>query len=114
MSGPTPIEVPAGLRGLAGHDPGTIDDLRTLRESLEARSSLDERTMELVRLAVMVAIRAPEGSIAAHVKRLARMGAPTEDVWSVLLAIAPLVGVPALIDAGPKFEAALEQAGGEQ
>lgn len=111
MSGPTPIDVPAGLRGLAGHDPGVIDDLRTMRESLEARASLDERTMELVRLGVMVAIRAPEGSIAAHVARLRRLGTPDEDVWSVLLAVAPLVGVPALIEAGPKVETALGQGG---
>lgn len=113
MTGPTPIDVPAGLRGLAGHDPGIIDDLRTMRESLEARASLDERTMELVRLGVMVAIRAPEGSVAAHVARLRRLETPDEDIWSVLIAVAPLVGVPALIEAGPKVEAALEQAGGE-
>lgn len=108
MSEPTPIDVPDGLRGLAGHDPGVIDDLRGMRESLEARSSLDERTTELVRLGALVALGAPEGSFTSHVRRLRRLGASDADVWSTLLAVAPMVGVPALIAAGPAVEAALE------
>ena len=110
MTEPTPIRVPPGLQALGEHDPGVIDDLRTMRESLEARSSLDERTTELVRLAALIALRAPADSFAAHVRRRRAGGAAAADVWGSVLAVAPLVGVPALIHATPLIAAALEEA----
>lgn len=107
---PTPIDVPAGLRGLASHDPGVIDALRDMRLDLERRSPLDERTTELVRLGALVAMRAPEGSFTAHVTRLRRLGVPPADIWGAVLSVAPMVGVPPLIHAGPFVEAALAAA----
>lgn len=109
MTEPTPIVVPAGLQGLIDHDPGIIEDLRTMRESLEARSSLDERTTELVRLGALVALGAPEQSFTAHVTRLRADGVPAADIWGSVLAVAPLVGVPRLIQATPHIAAALAE-----
>lgn len=109
MTEPTPIGVPPGLQGLRDHDPGIIDDLRTMRESLEARSSLDERTTELVRLGALVALGAPAESFTAHVTRLRASGTPPAEVWGALLAVAPLVGVPRLIQAAPAISAALDE-----
>lgn len=106
---PTPIDVPPGLRGLAGYDPSIIDILRGMREALEARSALDERTTELVRLGTLVGIGAPADAIAAHVRRLRAQGAGAAEVWSAVLAVAPLVGVPRLVAAGPAIESALTE-----
>lgn len=106
---PTPLDVPRGLRGLAGHDPAVLDILRGMREALEARSTLDERTTELIRLGTLVGIGAPPDAIGAHVRRLRAQGTSAADVWSAVLAVAPLVGVPRLVAAGPAIEAALAE-----
>lgn len=106
---PTPITVPGALAGLAAHDPGVIAALRGMREELEARSSLDERTIELVRIGAMVALGAPDESLATHVRRLRQAGADDADVWSALTAVAPLVGVPALVRAAPVVQAVLDE-----
>jgi alkylhydroperoxidase/carboxymuconolactone decarboxylase family protein YurZ len=102
---PTPIPVPDGLRGL---DPAAIAALRNVRLALEELSMLDERTIELARLAALIALGAPEESIVTHVTRAKGGGVSSEDVWGVVLAVAPLVGVPRLIGAIPAIRAALE------
>lgn len=110
MTTPTPIGVPSGLGGLAAHDPGAIDDLRTLRESLEARSPLDERTTELIRIGTLIAVGAPVESFTAHIDRLLGCGTDPAEVWGAVMAVAPLVGVPRLIAAIPAITAALDEA----
>lgn len=110
MTEPTPIAVPAGLQGLIDHDPEVVADLRRMRESLEARSSLDERTTELIRLGTLVAIGAPAESFTAHVTRLRAGGVPAADIWGSVMAVAPLVGVPRVIAATPWIAAALAAA----
>jgi alkylhydroperoxidase/carboxymuconolactone decarboxylase family protein YurZ len=110
MSEPTPIDVPPGLRGLAGFDAGVIDALRDMRLDLERRSVLDERTTELIRLGALVALQAPTESFTAHVVRLRRMGVPAEEIWSAVISVAPMTGVPPLINAGPAIEQAIQEA----
>jgi alkylhydroperoxidase/carboxymuconolactone decarboxylase family protein YurZ len=102
---PTPIPVPDGLRGL---DPAAIEALRTLRLELEQLSGLDERATELARLAALIALGAPEESIVTHVTRARSGGVSSHDAWGVVLAVAPLVGVPRLVGAIPAIRAALE------
>ncbi len=102
---PTPIPVPDGLRGL---EPAAIDALRDLRLTLEGLSVLDERSTELVRLGALVALGAPGESLRAHVGRARAGGVPAEEIWGVLLAVAPLVGVPRLVESVPAIRAALE------
>lgn len=111
VTGPTPIALPSALAGLAAHDPAAIVALRAMREDLEARSTLDERTIELVRIGALVALAAPDDALAAHVQRLQALGVPAADVWSALTAVAPLVGVPALVRATPVLTAVLDRSG---
>lgn len=106
---PTPIAVPNALAGLAAHDPDAIAALRTMREDLESRSSLDEATIELVRIGAMVALGAPDEALGAHVRRLRTIGVDPADVWSALTAVAPLVGVPALVRAAPVVQSVLDE-----
>lgn len=102
---PTPIPVPDGLRGL---EPAAIEALRDLRLTLERLSALDERSTELVRLGALVALGGPDESLRAHVSRARAGGVPADEIWGVVLAVAPLVGVPRLVGSIPAIRAALE------
>ena len=107
VSEPTPIAVPAELEGLADTIPGLIPALRDARVTGEAGSSLDEREIELVRIATLVALGAPAASFRAHVTRALSVGASVDEVWGSVAAIATLVGVPRLIASAPHIAAAL-------
>jgi alkylhydroperoxidase/carboxymuconolactone decarboxylase family protein YurZ len=107
MDQPTPIVAPSALQGLIDHDPGAVAALREMREELERRSGLDERTIELARLGVMVAIAAPDESVAAHVRRALEIGVTAAEIWGVVMAVAPLVGVPRIVATAPAITAAL-------
>jgi alkylhydroperoxidase/carboxymuconolactone decarboxylase family protein YurZ len=107
MDQPTPIVAPSALQGLIDHDPGAIEALRVMREELERRSGLDERTIELARLGVMVAIAAPDESVHAHVRRALAIGVSPAEIWGVVMAVAPLVGVPRIVATAPAITAAL-------
>ena len=103
-SASTPIPVPDGLRGL---DPAAIEALRDLRLDLERLSGLDERAIELARLGALIALGAPGESLTSHVTRARAAGVSAEEVWGVVLAVAPLVGVPRLVGSVPAIRAAL-------
>lgn len=107
MDEPTPIVAPPALQGLADHDAGAVAAMREMREELERRSGLDERTIELARLGVMVALAAPEESVAAHVRRARQIGVDAAEIWGVVMAVAPLVGVPRIVATAPAITAAL-------
>lgn len=104
---PTPIALPAELEGL-DTIPGLISALRDARVAGETSCSLDEREIELVRIATLVALGAPAASFRAHVTRALSAGASVGDVWGSVAAIATLVGVPRLIASVPHIAAALE------
>lgn len=107
MDQPTPIVAPSALQGLIDHDAAAVAALKNMREELERRSGLDERTIELIRLGVMVAIAAPDESVVAHVHRAREIGVSDDDIWGVVLAVAPLVGVPRIVATAPAITAAL-------
>lgn len=107
MDEPTPIRPPSALQGLIDHDAGAVAALKSMREELERRSGLDERTIELTRLGVMVALAAPEESVAAHVQRALAIGVTADEIWGVVMAVAPLVGVPRIVATAPAITAAL-------
>lgn len=107
MDQPTPIVAPPALQGLIDHDAGAVAALREMREELERRSGLDERTIELARLGVLVALAAPEESMAAHVRRALQAGVSPDEIWGVVMAVAPLVGVPRIVATAPAITAAL-------
>ena len=107
MSEPTPIAVPDELRSLEAAFPGIVAALRDARLAGETPSPLSEREVELIRLAVMIAIDAPQASFDAHVTKARAGGANAEDVMAVAAAIATIVGVPKLLATLPKIDSAL-------
>ena len=64
---------------------------RMTADSIEA-SSLDERTLMLVRIAALVAVDAPPASYLLNIGAASESGVDEEQVRGVLAAVAPVVG----------------------
>jgi alkylhydroperoxidase/carboxymuconolactone decarboxylase family protein YurZ len=108
MSDPTPIHVPEELRPLVDHRPEVLEILRSMRVDLERLSGLDEARIELIRLGTAIGLGAPAATYVSHVRRAVGVGVTVDDIWGAVLAVAPLVGVPRLLEAVPAIAAALE------
>jgi alkylhydroperoxidase/carboxymuconolactone decarboxylase family protein YurZ len=76
------------------------------RESMEA-STLDPRTMMLVRLAALVAVDGPPLSYEMNVESGADVGIDVDLLRAVLITIAPIVGAPRIVSAAGKIADAL-------
>jgi 4-carboxymuconolactone decarboxylase len=74
--------------------------------SLDA-TSLDERTLMLVRIAALVAVDAPPVSYAMNLEAAAEVGVDAEQVRGVLAAVAPIVGTPRVVSATSSIAGAL-------
>ena len=79
---------------------------RMTAESLEA-SSLDERTLMLVRIAALVAVDAPPASYLLNLEVAGKVGVDEEQVRGVVTAIAPIVGTARVASAASKMVRAL-------
>ena len=66
---------------------------RMTADSLQA-SSLDDRTLMLVRIAALVAVDAPPASYLLNLGAAGEVGVDEEQVRGVLAAVAPVVGTP--------------------
>jgi 4-carboxymuconolactone decarboxylase len=71
-------------------------------DSIEA-SSLDERSLMLVRIAALVAVDAPAVSYAMNLGVAGELGIEAEEVRGVLTAIAPIVGTARVASATGKI-----------
>lgn len=105
---PTPIPVPGALQPLIDHAPEVLEILRSQRIALERLSGLSERDIEMVRLGTAIGIGAPPETHRAHVKRALAVGIGESDIWGVVLAVAPLTGVPRLLEAIPAIAEGME------
>jgi 4-carboxymuconolactone decarboxylase len=80
--------------------------LNMTSDSLDA-SSLDERTLMLVRIAALAAVDAPPVSYAMNLEAGAEVGVDAEQVRGVLAAIAPIVGTARVASATASIAGAL-------
>ena len=95
---------------LAGISVGDADILETaigLRELNREGSGLDGRTFALVKIASLIALDAPPASYAWQIANALEDGVTPEDILGVLRAVAPQVGGPRVIAAGPEIMLAL-------
>ena len=95
---------------LAGISSGDLDVLETaigLRELNREGSGLDGRTFSLVKIATLIALDAPPASYAWQVANALEEGVTPEEILGVLRAVAPQVGGPRVIAAGPEIMLAL-------
>ena len=78
-----------------------------LQESQLAASGLDRKTIDLVKLATLIALDAPPAAYSWQVSNALAHGATPEDILDVLIAVAPQVGGPRVISAAPEILQAL-------
>jgi alkylhydroperoxidase/carboxymuconolactone decarboxylase family protein YurZ len=76
------------------------------RESMET-STLDPRTMLLVRLAALVAVDGPPLSYEMNIEAATDIGIDADLIRAALVAIAPIVGAPRIVSAAGKIADAL-------
>jgi alkylhydroperoxidase/carboxymuconolactone decarboxylase family protein YurZ len=103
------IERPAALLWLDECASGVGRVISGYLASLEALTTLSERDRELVRIAALVTMAAPEDSLIVHTQRALAGGATPDEIVGVLLSIVPMCGVPMLIAAIPAVRTALER-----
>jgi alkylhydroperoxidase/carboxymuconolactone decarboxylase family protein YurZ len=94
------------LRRLAINDAHLAEDLMG-SSGVEAGSTLDPKTLTLVRLAALVAIRGAQPSFGALTDGAVEAGATADEIVDVLAAVAAVVGLPCVVAAAPKVAIAL-------
>ncbi len=78
-------------------------------DSIEA-SSLDPKSLMLVRIAGLVAVDAPPASYLLNIGTAGETGVDAEQVQGVLVALAPIVGTARIASAATKLVRALDLA----
>jgi hypothetical protein len=84
-----------------------LDTLADMTAASVGRSSLDEKTLMLVRLAALASVDAPPVSYLTNLRVGAEMGVEASDVQQVLIGIAPVVGTARVASAAGKITRAL-------
>ena len=89
-------------------DESPVLDLLTkmTMDSIEA-SSLDPKTLMLVRIAGLVAVDAPPASYLLNIGTAGELGVDAEEVEGVLIGLAPIVGTARIVSAATKLTRAL-------
>lgn len=95
------------LSGISTGDTEVMETVMGLREFNLEGSGLDERTFALVKIAALIAMDAPPASYAWQVGNALDAGVTPEDILGVLRAVAPQVGGPRVVAAGPEIMLAL-------
>jgi alkylhydroperoxidase/carboxymuconolactone decarboxylase family protein YurZ len=106
------------IRGLAEeHDVGdhqmpeedtpVLDTLADMTAASLDRSTLEARDHVMARLAALVAVDAPAASYLLHIGAAEEVGITLEDVQGVLVAVAPIVGTPRIVNASTNIAKAL-------
>jgi alkylhydroperoxidase/carboxymuconolactone decarboxylase family protein YurZ len=84
-----------------------LDLLATMTAASIKASSLDERTLMLVRIAALVAVEAPPASYLMNLGAVGEAGLEAEDILGVLAAVAPIVGTARVVSAAGNIARAL-------
>ena len=71
-----------------------LDTILEMTAASVERAGLDDRELLMVRLAALTAVGAPVSSYVLSVAAATGTGLTLEDARSVLIAVAPIVGVP--------------------
>jgi alkylhydroperoxidase/carboxymuconolactone decarboxylase family protein YurZ len=89
----------------------TINDHHAAAKALsldpDESLTLDPKTVALVRLAAIVAVHGAVASLGAQADAALAAGASTSEIVDVLIAVAPVVGLPCAVAAAPRLALAL-------
>jgi AhpD family alkylhydroperoxidase len=97
-------ELSALLRDLRGGAPDVMQAFGAIAQAATAAKALDEKTKELIALAIAVAVRCDD-CIAFHVKAAVRQGASREEILEALGMAIYMGAGPAVMYAGHALEA---------
>jgi hypothetical protein len=89
------------------NDTPVLDTLAAMTAASIERSSLDEKTLMMVRLAALASVGAPPASYLANLGAGADAGIGASDVQQVLIGIAPVVGTARVVAAAGNIARAL-------
>ena len=95
------------LSGISAGDAEVMETAIGLRELNREGSGLDDRTFALVKIAALIAVDAPPASYAWQVGNALEVGVTPDEILGVLRAVAPQVGGPRVVAAGPEIMLAL-------
>lgn len=84
-----------------------LETLAEMNLASISRVELDPAAVVLVRLAALVATGAPTASYLMHIGAALDIGVTIDDVQDVLVAVAPIVGGPAVLTAAANIAEAL-------
>jgi hypothetical protein len=93
--------------GSTESDTPVLDTLAEMTSASIERSSLDAKTLMMVRLAALAAVDAPPVSYLANIGAGADAGIEAGDVQQVLIGIAPVVGTARVVAAAGNIFRAL-------
>jgi len=88
-------------------DTPVLDLLAGMNADAIEASSLDPKSLMLVRIAALVAMDAPPASYLLNLEVAGEVEVDAEDVQGVLAAVAPIVGTPRVVSAAGKMVRAL-------
>jgi hypothetical protein len=88
-------------------DTPVLDTIADITAASIDHSSGSPRDFMLARLAALIAVDAPPASYMANAPALREAGLSAEDVQSVMIAVAPVVGTPRVVSASGQIMRAL-------
>jgi 4-carboxymuconolactone decarboxylase len=88
-------------------DTPVLDLLAEMTAASIERTTLDAKTLMLVRLAALIAVDAPPTSYLMNLGMAGEVGVEAEDVQQVMIGIAPVVGGPRVASAAGNIVRAL-------
>jgi alkylhydroperoxidase/carboxymuconolactone decarboxylase family protein YurZ len=100
------MEREAQMSAAQGDTP-VVDVLADMTAASLERSTLDPKTLILVRLAALASVDAPPVSYLTNLAAGGEVGVEAEDVQQVLIGIAPVVGTARVASAAGKMARAL-------
>ena len=87
-----------------------LDTVLAMTADSVKRADLNDRDLMMVRLTALAAEDAPPGSYLLNLAAAANTALTAEDVRSVLIAVAPIIGTPKVVSAASAIATALGMA----
>ncbi|MGH3365536.1 MAG: carboxymuconolactone decarboxylase family protein [Nocardioidaceae bacterium] len=84
-----------------------LDTMVEMNASSISHAGLNTRDLMMVRLAALAAVDAPPASYLMNLRAAADAGLTAEDMRSILIAVAPIVGTPEVVNAAGSITRAL-------
>jgi alkylhydroperoxidase/carboxymuconolactone decarboxylase family protein YurZ len=100
-------EVELLLRRLSLNDERSVEMVLVHGHDLERGRVLSPKVDLLVRLGALLALGAATSSLRATVERARQAGATDDEIVSVLIAVAPAVGLARVVSSAPRLASAI-------